>query len=123
MGGGGWLQVLTSYRELSRKAARANNMWWHVSGLLGDGNRVLMYGLLQAVFTVRAHLKALSGTECAVMDGSYMGFGDTHGSLMLLAVERFMAGRSRVIGKQGFGFWVLQWMASCLPGPVSCPPN
>eukprot|EP00897_Mesotaenium_endlicherianum_P005300 jgi/Mesen1/4799/ME000243S03976 len=47
-------QILTSYRELSRKAARANNMWWRLSGVLGDHNRVVMYAILQAVFTVIA---------------------------------------------------------------------
>lgn len=39
-------------RELSRKAERANNVWWRVSGLLGDDKRVLMYAVLQAIFTV-----------------------------------------------------------------------
>lgn len=45
-------KVLTSYRELSRKAARANSMWWRISGVLGDHNRVVMYAVLQALFTV-----------------------------------------------------------------------
>eukprot|EP00246_Nothoceros_aenigmaticus_P004323 TRINITY_DN15828_c0_g1_i1.p1 TRINITY_DN15828_c0_g1~~TRINITY_DN15828_c0_g1_i1.p1 ORF type:complete len:355 (-),score=31.99 TRINITY_DN15828_c0_g1_i1:398-1462(-) len=45
-------EVMTSYRELSRKAAKANNIWWRLSGLLGDKNRVIMYALLQALFTV-----------------------------------------------------------------------
>ncbi|KAL2653348.1 hypothetical protein R1flu_021476 [Riccia fluitans] len=45
-------EIMTSYRELSRKAARANNIWWRVSGILGDNNRVIMYAVLQAVFTV-----------------------------------------------------------------------
>ncbi|BFI25872.1 hypothetical protein MPTK2_1g25170 [Marchantia polymorpha subsp. ruderalis] len=45
-------EIMTSYRELSRKAARANNIWWRVSGVLGDNNRVVMYAVLQAVFTV-----------------------------------------------------------------------
>lgn len=40
------------YRELSKKAQKANNVWWRLSGLLGDQNRMLMYILLQAVFTV-----------------------------------------------------------------------
>ena len=39
-------------RELSKKAQKANNMWWRLSGLLGDQNRLLMYILLQGVFTV-----------------------------------------------------------------------
>lgn len=39
-------------RELSRKASRANNIWWRLSGLLGDNNRVAMYAILQAIFTV-----------------------------------------------------------------------
>ncbi|XP_010273972.1 PREDICTED: uncharacterized membrane protein C776.05 [Nelumbo nucifera] len=45
-------EVMTSYRELSKKAQKANNIWWRLSGLLGDQNRMLMYILLQAVFTV-----------------------------------------------------------------------
>ena len=39
-------------RELSKKAQKANNVWWRLSGLLGDQNRLLMYILLQAIFTV-----------------------------------------------------------------------
>ncbi|KAI3524768.1 hypothetical protein L2E82_02834 [Cichorium intybus] len=45
-------EVMTSYRELSKKAQKANNLWWRLSGLLGDNNRLFMYILLQAVFTV-----------------------------------------------------------------------
>ncbi|KAK6784507.1 hypothetical protein RDI58_017962 [Solanum bulbocastanum] len=45
-------EVMTSYRELSKKAKKANNVWWRVSGLLGDQNRLLMYILLQAIFTI-----------------------------------------------------------------------
>ncbi|KAK9060829.1 hypothetical protein SSX86_021535 [Deinandra increscens subsp. villosa] len=45
-------EVMTSYRELSKKAQKANNLWWRLSGLLGDQNRPFMYILLQAVFTV-----------------------------------------------------------------------
>ncbi|XVE70663.1 hypothetical protein DITRI_Ditri10aG0088900 [Diplodiscus trichospermus] len=45
-------EVMTSYRELSKKAQKANNIWWRLSGLLGDQNRLLMYILLQAIFTV-----------------------------------------------------------------------
>jgi hypothetical protein len=39
-------------RELSKKAQKANNIWWRLSGLLGDRNRQVMYLLLQALFTV-----------------------------------------------------------------------
>ncbi|KAL1326039.1 uncharacterized membrane protein C776.05 isoform X2 [Arachis ipaensis] len=45
-------EVMTSYRELSKKAKKANNLWWRLSGLLGDQNRLLMFIFLQAVFTV-----------------------------------------------------------------------
>ncbi|KAH7853050.1 hypothetical protein Vadar_032613 [Vaccinium darrowii] len=45
-------EVMTSYRELSKKAQKANNMWWRLSGLLGEQNRLFMYILLQALFTV-----------------------------------------------------------------------
>ncbi|CAI9286119.1 unnamed protein product [Lactuca saligna] len=45
-------EVMTSYRELSKKAQKANNLWWRLSGLLGDQNRMFMYILLQALFTV-----------------------------------------------------------------------
>lgn len=45
-------EVMTSYRELSKKAQKANNVWWRLSGLLGDQNRPMMYILLQAAFTV-----------------------------------------------------------------------
>ncbi|KAG6411237.1 hypothetical protein SASPL_129315 [Salvia splendens] len=45
-------EVMTSYRELSKKAQKANNLWWRLSGLLGDQNRLFMFILLQAVFTV-----------------------------------------------------------------------
>lgn len=43
---------MTSYRELSKKAQKANNLWWRLSGLLGDQNRMFMYILLQGLFTV-----------------------------------------------------------------------
>lgn len=39
-------------RELSKKAQKANNVWWRLSGLLGDQNRMFMYILLQGLFTV-----------------------------------------------------------------------
>ncbi|MCO5584720.1 hypothetical protein L7F22_038652 [Adiantum nelumboides] len=45
-------EVMTSYRELKRKAERANNIWWKLSGLMGDERRVYMYAVIQAVFTV-----------------------------------------------------------------------
>ncbi|KAI5067401.1 hypothetical protein GOP47_0017929 [Adiantum capillus-veneris] len=45
-------EIMTSYRELKRKAERAKNIWWRLSGLLGDENRVYMYAILQAAFTV-----------------------------------------------------------------------
>lgn len=45
-------EVMTSYRELKRKAERANNIWWRLSGLLGDERRVIMYAIIQAIFTV-----------------------------------------------------------------------
>lgn len=45
-------EVMTSYRELSKKAQKANNSWWRLSGLLGDQNRMLMFILLQAAFTI-----------------------------------------------------------------------
>ncbi|PON39405.1 membrane protein [Parasponia andersonii] len=45
-------EVMTSYRELSKKAQKANNIWWRLSGLLGDQNRMFMYILLQGLFTV-----------------------------------------------------------------------
>ncbi|CAH2079492.1 unnamed protein product [Thlaspi arvense] len=45
-------EVMTSYRELSKKAQKANNKLWQLSGLLGDQNRMWMYILYQAIFTV-----------------------------------------------------------------------
>lgn len=39
-------------REMKRKAERANNIWWRLSGLLGDERRVIMYAVIQAAFTV-----------------------------------------------------------------------
>ncbi|KNA22041.1 hypothetical protein SOVF_037700 [Spinacia oleracea] len=45
-------EVMTSYRELSKKAQKANSIWWRLSGLLGDQNRMLMYIAFQALFTV-----------------------------------------------------------------------
>ncbi|XP_057433826.1 glycerophosphocholine acyltransferase 1-like [Lotus japonicus] len=45
-------EVMTSYRELSKKAQKANNIWWRSSGLLGDQNRFLMYIVFQGMFTV-----------------------------------------------------------------------
>ncbi|XAR53460.1 hypothetical protein NMG60_11022023 [Bertholletia excelsa] len=45
-------EVMTSYRELSKKARKANNIWWRLSGLLGEQNRLFMYILFQALFTV-----------------------------------------------------------------------
>ena len=41
-----------SGRELKRKAERANNIWWRLSGLLGAERRVIMYAVIQAAFTV-----------------------------------------------------------------------
>ncbi|GJM94075.1 hypothetical protein PR202_ga10689 [Eleusine coracana subsp. coracana] len=46
------VNVLRRQRELSKKAQKANNIWWRLSGLLGDKNRQVMYILLQALFTV-----------------------------------------------------------------------
>ncbi|CAN1185844.1 Glycerophosphocholine acyltransferase 1 [Linum perenne] len=45
-------EVMTSYRELSKKARKANNVWWRLSGVLGDQNRMLMYIVFQMIFTV-----------------------------------------------------------------------
>ncbi|RZR87599.1 hypothetical protein BHM03_00015039 [Ensete ventricosum] len=45
-------KLLSVSWELSKKAQKANNIWWRLSGLLGDKNRQIMYILLQAVFTV-----------------------------------------------------------------------
>ncbi|OWM77281.1 hypothetical protein CDL15_Pgr028918 [Punica granatum] len=45
-------EVMTSYRELSKKAQKANNIWWRLSGILGDQNRMLMFIVLQAIFSV-----------------------------------------------------------------------
>ncbi|CAK9144159.1 unnamed protein product [Ilex paraguariensis] len=45
-------EVMTSYRELSKKAQKANNIWWRLSGMLGDQNRQFMYILIQGIFTV-----------------------------------------------------------------------
>lgn len=39
-------------RELSKKAQKANNIWWRLSGLLGDQNRMFMYIAFQTIFTV-----------------------------------------------------------------------
>lgn len=47
-----WYHVYQPCRELSKKAQKANNVWWRLSGLLGEQNRQMMYILLQAVFTV-----------------------------------------------------------------------
>lgn len=44
--------VVFIYRGLSKKAQKANNIWWRLSGCLGDQNRLFMYILLQAIFTV-----------------------------------------------------------------------
>lgn len=46
------LETFLCTRELSKKAQKANNMWWRLSGLLGEQNRLFMYTLLQALFTV-----------------------------------------------------------------------
>ncbi|XP_073278954.1 glycerophosphocholine acyltransferase 1-like [Primulina huaijiensis] len=45
-------EVMTSYREMSKRAQKANNIWWRLSVLLGDNNRLFMYILLQAIFTI-----------------------------------------------------------------------
>ncbi|PWA53760.1 hypothetical protein CTI12_AA440730 [Artemisia annua] len=45
-------ELMTSYRGLSKKAQKANNVWWRLSGRFGDQNRMFMYILLQAIFTV-----------------------------------------------------------------------
>lgn len=41
-------------RELSKKAQKAKNIWWRFSGVLGDQNRMHMFIVLQAIFTVAA---------------------------------------------------------------------
>ncbi|KAI3847101.1 hypothetical protein MKW98_015456 [Papaver atlanticum] len=38
--------------DIVQKAQKINNMWWRLSGFLGDHNRMLMYILFQAAFTV-----------------------------------------------------------------------
>lgn len=40
------------FRELSKRAQKTNNLWWKLSGLLGDQNRLFMYILFQGIFTV-----------------------------------------------------------------------
>jgi hypothetical protein len=40
------------HRELSKKAKKANNIWWRLSGLLGDQNRIVMFIFLQGIFTI-----------------------------------------------------------------------
>lgn len=46
------LLTLLFHRELSKKAQKANNVWWRLSGILGDQNRLFMYIVLQGIFTV-----------------------------------------------------------------------
>ncbi|KAL9314641.1 hypothetical protein ACSQ67_020093 [Phaseolus vulgaris] len=46
------LAVYILWQGTLQKAQKANNMWWRLSGLLGDQNRLLMYILLQGMFTV-----------------------------------------------------------------------
>ncbi|RZC67290.1 hypothetical protein C5167_010978 [Papaver somniferum] len=38
--------------DILQKAQKTNNMWWRLSGVLGDQNRMLMYILFQDAFTV-----------------------------------------------------------------------
>ncbi|KAI3896746.1 hypothetical protein MKW98_009599 [Papaver atlanticum] len=38
--------------DILHKAQKSNNMWWRLSGVLGDQNRMLMYIMFQAAFTV-----------------------------------------------------------------------
>ncbi|KAK4853790.1 hypothetical protein QYF36_014674 [Acer negundo] len=47
-------EVMTSYRELSKKAQKANNMWWRLSGLLGDQNRMLILHVIFQILKVSA---------------------------------------------------------------------
>ncbi|KAI3853453.1 hypothetical protein MKX03_003244 [Papaver bracteatum] len=45
--------------DIGQKAQKANNMWWRVSGFLGDQNCMLMYIMFQAAFTVCANIYVL----------------------------------------------------------------
>ncbi|KAH7855423.1 hypothetical protein Vadar_024663 [Vaccinium darrowii] len=47
-------EVMTSYRELSKKAQRANNIWWRLSGLLGDDNRLFILHVIFQIFKASA---------------------------------------------------------------------
>ncbi|OAY72301.1 putative membrane protein [Ananas comosus] len=46
-------EIMTSYRELSKKAKRANNIWWLLSGMLGDQNRTME---IQVVWAQRIYI-------------------------------------------------------------------
>lgn len=45
-------EVMTSFRELSRKSAKVNSPWWRLSGVFGESHRFHMFCLYQALFTV-----------------------------------------------------------------------
>ncbi|KAJ0031275.1 hypothetical protein Pint_13452 [Pistacia integerrima] len=47
-------EVMTSYRELSKKARKANNVWWRLSGLLGDQNRMFILHVVFQILKVSA---------------------------------------------------------------------
>ncbi|KAL4397515.1 hypothetical protein AHAS_Ahas01G0199600 [Arachis hypogaea] len=47
-----WLFLVPLVAYTLWQAQKANNIWWRLSGLLGDQNRLLMYILLQGIFTV-----------------------------------------------------------------------
>ncbi|KAI3963306.1 hypothetical protein MKW98_022728 [Papaver atlanticum] len=44
--------IVNVLRQLSKKAQKENNMWWCLSGVLGDQNRMIMYILFQDAFIV-----------------------------------------------------------------------
>ncbi|KAL0866762.1 hypothetical protein Bca101_045880 [Brassica carinata] len=62
-------EVMTSYRELSKKAQKANNKLWQLSGVLGDQNRMWMYILFQAIFTVATMALTILKISAAVWNG------------------------------------------------------